>query len=169
VEIFAIVRAKMPAKLVLLGDGPDREALDRISRPASTAAKRCLFSGQQDNVYEKLARRRSFPASFASNPSARPSRAMACEVPVIATTLAACPEVVHAPRGWFLGGTRRRGRSARYAIEILSRPDRGRKWAKIARIRSKKNYCANDVIPAYENYYKRVSRRILTAAWANSE
>ena len=27
---------------------------------------------------------------------------------------------------------------------------------KIARIHAKKNYCANDVIPAYESYYKRV-------------
>jgi len=25
---------------------------------------------------------------------------------------------------------------------------------KIARINAKKNFCANDVIPAYENYYK---------------
>jgi len=28
--------------------------------------------------------------------------------------------------------------------------------AQIARINPKKNYCANDVIPAYERYYKRV-------------
>jgi hypothetical protein len=27
---------------------------------------------------------------------------------------------------------------------------------KIARINAKKNFCANDVIPAYENYYKRI-------------
>jgi glycosyltransferase involved in cell wall biosynthesis len=48
------------------------------------------------------------------------------------------------------------GGAARYAIELLSRPDRGREMGKIARLNAKKNYCANDVIPAYENYYKRV-------------
>jgi len=46
--------------------------------------------------------------------------------------------------------------AAGYAIEILSRADRGREMGKIARINAKKNYCANDVIPAYESYYKRV-------------
>jgi len=46
--------------------------------------------------------------------------------------------------------------AARYAIEILSRADRGREMGKIARINAKKNFCANDVIPAYENYYKRI-------------
>jgi len=46
--------------------------------------------------------------------------------------------------------------AARYAIKILSRADRGREIGKIARVSAKKNYCANDVIPVYENYYKRV-------------
>jgi hypothetical protein len=36
-----------------------------------------------------------------------------------------------------------------------SRLARGREMGKIARINVKK-FCANDVIPAYENYYKRV-------------
>ena len=46
--------------------------------------------------------------------------------------------------------------AARYAIEILSRADRGREMGKTARINAKKNFCANDVIPTYENYYKRI-------------
>ena len=46
--------------------------------------------------------------------------------------------------------------AARYAIEILSRADRSREMGKTARINAKKNFCANDVIPAYENYYKRI-------------
>jgi hypothetical protein len=35
---------------------------------------------------------------------------------------------------------------------LRSRPRNGR----TARINAKKEFCANDVIPAYENYYKRV-------------
>jgi len=46
--------------------------------------------------------------------------------------------------------------AARYAIEILSRADRGRAMGQTARINAKKKFCANDVIPAYESYYKRV-------------
>ena len=37
-----------------------------------------------------------------------------------------------------------------------SRPARAREIAKTARLRPKKKFCANDVIPAYENYYKRI-------------
>jgi hypothetical protein len=45
---------------------------------------------------------------------------------------------------------------ARYALEILSRPDRGRAIGQTARINAKKKYCANDVIPVYEAYYQQV-------------
>jgi glycosyltransferase involved in cell wall biosynthesis len=46
--------------------------------------------------------------------------------------------------------------AARYAIELLSRADRGREMGLRARINAKKKYCANDVIPQYERYYQRV-------------
>jgi hypothetical protein len=37
-----------------------------------------------------------------------------------------------------------------------SRADRGREMSKIACLHAKKKFCANDVIPAYETYYKRI-------------
>src|SRR5881394_1191395 len=54
VETFALVRAKMPAKLVLIGDGPDRGAAEHLVRKYSLQ-KDVFFLGKQDNVYEKLA------------------------------------------------------------------------------------------------------------------
>jgi len=45
---------------------------------------------------------------------------------------------------------------ARYALEILSLPDRGRAMGQTARVNARKKYCANDVIPKYEEYYRRV-------------
>src|SRR5438093_12976699 len=94
VEIFAIVRAKMPTKLVLIGDGPDRGAAEYIVR------KRCLqkdvfFLGKQDAVYEKLAAAdlfllRSQLESFAL----AALEAMACEVPVLATNVRRVPQRV---------------------------------------------------------------------------
>jgi hypothetical protein len=46
--------------------------------------------------------------------------------------------------------------ASKYAIEILSRSDRGREMGRTARINAKKKFCANDVIPQYEAYYKQV-------------
>ena len=82
--------------------------------------------------------------------------AMACEVPVIATNVGGVPKVVeHGVDGFLVepGDVKEAGR---YALDILSRADRGREMGKTARINAKKNFCANDVIPAYERYYKRV-------------
>src|SRR2546422_1056539 len=156
VEIFAIVRAKMPAKLVLIGDGPDRGAAEYLVR------KRCLqkdvfFLGKQDAVYEKLAAADLFllPSQLESFGLAA-LEAMPCEVPVIATNVGGVPEVVEHGVDGFLVQPGDVKEAARYAIDILSRADRGREMGQIARLNAKKKFCANDVIPAYEDYYKRV-------------
>src|SRR6266704_1069334 len=121
------------------------------------AEKEDVFLGKQDAVYEKLAAADLFllPSQLESFGLAA-LEAMACEVPVIATNVGGVPEVVKHGVDGFLVEPGDVKEPARYAIEILSRADRGREMGKTARIHAKKNFCANDVIPAYENYYKRV-------------
>src|SRR5580658_10103872 len=53
VEIFAHVREKMPAKLVMIGDGPDRGAAEHLARQKKLT-RDVLFLGKQDHVYEKV-------------------------------------------------------------------------------------------------------------------
>ena len=156
IEIFAIVRAKMPAKLVLIGDGPDRGAAEYLVRKKKLQ-KDVFFLGKQDNVYEKLAAADLFllPSQLESFGLAA-LEAMACEVPVIATNVGGVSEVVEHGVDGFLVEPGDVQEAARHAIELLSRSDRGREMGKIARLNAKKNFCASDVIPAYEAYYKRV-------------
>ena len=87
VEIFVLVRAKMPAKLVLIGDGPDRGAAEYLVRK-NKLQKDVLFLGKQDQVYEKLSLADLFlmPSQLESFGLAA-LEAMACEVPVIATNV----------------------------------------------------------------------------------
>jgi len=146
----------MAAKLVLIGDGPDRGAAEYLVRKKKLQ-KDVFFLGKQDNVYEKLAAADLFllPSQLESFGLAA-LEAMACEVPVIATNVGGVPEVVEHGVDGFLVEPGDVKEAARFATEILSRADRGREMGKIARINAKKNFCANDVIPAYENYYKRV-------------
>jgi len=80
---------------------------------------------------------------------------MACEVPVIATNVGGVPEVVeHGVDGFLVepGDVKEAGR---YAIELLSRADRGARWPARSH-HAKRKFCANDVIPQYERYYQRV-------------
>jgi len=156
VEIFAIVRAKMPAKLVLIGDGPDRGAAEYLVRK-KRLQKDVFFLGKQNSVYEKLSSADLFllPSQLESFGLAA-LEAMACEVPVVATNVGGIPEVVtHGVDGFLVepGDVKTAGQ---YALDILSRADRGREMGHLARKNAKSRFCANDVIPQYERYYQRV-------------
>jgi L-malate glycosyltransferase len=156
VEIFAMVRAKMPAKLVLIGDGPDRGSAEFLVRKKKLQ-KDVLFLGKQDQVYEKLSLADLFlmPSELESFGLAA-LEAMACEVPVIATNVGGVPEVIEHGVDGYLVEPGDVAAAAKFAIGILSRGDRGREMGKIARINAKKKFCANDVIPQYEGYYRKV-------------
>jgi L-malate glycosyltransferase len=163
VEIFALVRAKMPAKLVLIGDGPDRGSAEYLVR-RKNLQKDVIFLGKQDQVYEKLC-----VADLFLQPSQLESfglaalEAMACEVPVIATNAGGMPEVIEHGVDGFLVEPGDVAGAARHAIEILSRADRGREMGQQARIHARQKFCANDVIPQYERYYQEVLEQAAVA------
>jgi N-acetyl-alpha-D-glucosaminyl L-malate synthase BshA len=156
VEIFALVREQMKAKLVMIGDGPDRAPAEELARKRGID-KDVIFLGKQNGIQEKLGQADLFllPSQLESFGLAA-LEAMACEVPVIATTTGGLPEVVvHGVDGYLVepGDVES---AAKYAIEILSRADRGREMGQQARVDARKKFCANDVIPMYERYYERV-------------
>jgi N-acetyl-alpha-D-glucosaminyl L-malate synthase BshA len=156
IEIFALVREKMKAKLVMIGDGPDRGAAEHLARQRKVS-RDVIFLGKQDRVQEKLGVADLFllPSDLESFGLAA-LEAMACEVPVIATNVGGLPEVVTHGVDGYLVAPRDVAAAGKYAIEILSRADRGREMGKLARVNARKNYCSNDVIPKYEAYYRSV-------------
>jgi N-acetyl-alpha-D-glucosaminyl L-malate synthase BshA len=154
VEIFALVREKMPAKLVMIGDGPDRGAAEWLTRQKKLEV---LFLGKQDHVYEKLGLADLFllPSTLESFGLAA-LEAMACEVPVIATNVGGLPEVVDHGVDGYLVEPGDVAAAAKCAVYILSRSDRGRAMGQLARVNARRKYCANDIIPQYEAYYQKV-------------
>lgn len=156
IEIFALVREKIPAKLVLMGDGPDRGSADFMVRKKGLT-KDVFFLGKQDSVQQKLGLADLFllPSDEESFGLAA-LEAMACEVPVIATNVGGLPEVVTHGVDGYLIPPRDPKAGAKYALEILTRPDRGRSMGQQARVNARSKYCSNDVIPQYENYYRSV-------------
>ena len=163
IEIFVMVRGKMPAKLVMIGDGPDRAPAEALARRRGVE-KDVLFLGKQNEIREKLGQADLFllPSELESFGLAA-LEAMACEVPVIATNAGGVPEVVELGVDGYLVEPGDVTSAAQYAIEILSRADRGREMGKLARVNAKKKFCANDVIPLYERYYERVLESSLVA------
>jgi L-malate glycosyltransferase len=156
VEIFALVRAKMPAKLVLIGDGPDYGAAEHLVRQKNLG-RDVFFVGKQPRIRDYLGLADLFllPSDLESFGLAA-LEAMACEVPVIATNVGGVPEVVTHGVDGFLVPPRDVAAAGKYAIEILSRADRGREMGQAARVNARKKFCSNDVIPLYEAYYRNV-------------
>ena len=76
--------------------------------------------------------------------------------PVIASNVGGLPEVVTDGVDGYLISPHDVETGAERALEILTRPDRGRSMGQKARVNARAKYCANDVIPMYEAYYRRV-------------
>jgi len=159
VEIFALVRERMPAKLVMVGEGPDRGNAEWLAAKKGVS-KDVQFLGKQDRIYEMLAQADLFlmPSELESFGLAA-LEAMACEVPVIATNVGGVPEVVTHGVDGYLVPVGDVAAAARYALALLSVPDRAREMGQNARVNARKRYCSNDIIPRYEAYYRRVLER----------
>ncbi|MBZ5547453.1 MAG: N-acetyl-alpha-D-glucosaminyl L-malate synthase BshA [Acidobacteriia bacterium] len=159
IEIFDRVRKKIPSKLLLIGDGPDRSQAEWLAVQKGIH-DHVMFLGKQDQIREKLAM-----ADVMLLPSELESfglaalEAMACEVVPIATRAGGLPEVVEHGVTGFLADVGDVETMARYAIELLSDDSRLRQMGKQARAGAQAKFCTSRIIPLYEDFYRRVLER----------
>jgi N-acetyl-alpha-D-glucosaminyl L-malate synthase BshA len=101
VAIHAAVNARVAARLVLVGDGPERSRAERVVRESGLQG-RVVFLGKQESFEALLANADVFllPSTHESFGLAA-LEAMACGVPVVASRVGGIPEVVeHGVTGW---------------------------------------------------------------------
>ncbi len=159
VEIFDRVQKEVPARLLLIGDGPDRSQAEWLAVQKGIH-DRVLFLGKQDRINEKLAL-----ADVMLLPSQLESfglaalEAMACEVVPIATRVGGLPEVVEHGVSGFLADVGDVATMAGYAIELLQDESRLRNMGKQARQAAQLRFCTDKIIPQYEAFYRRVLER----------
>ena len=159
IEIFDRVHQKMPAKLLMIGDGPDRSRAEWLAVQKGIHDD-VLFLGKQDQVHEKLA-----VADIMLLPSELESfglaalEAMACSVVPIATRVGGLPEVVEHGKSGFLADVGDIETMARYAIDLLSSEDRLKEMSVASREVALSRFCSNKIIPEYEEFYRRVLER----------
>ena len=159
IEIFDRVRKKIPSKLLLIGDGPDRSQAEWLAVQKGIH-EHVLFLGKQDRVQEKLAISdvMLLPSELESFGLAA-LEAMACEVVPIATRAGGVPEVVEHGVTGFLADVGDVETMARYAIELLGDQPRLRQMGKQAREGARARFCTSKIIPLYEEFYRRVLER----------
>lgn len=156
VAVFAKVAAVMPARLMLIGDGPERSVAEYLARKLGVQ-DRIHFLGKQDDVYEllPLADLMLMPSEMESFGLAA-LEAMACSVPAIATRVGGVPELIDdGVNGLLFEVGDIEGMSAG-AIRLLSDLERLRAMASAARKTAQDNFCAYTVIGLYEDFYRRV-------------
>lgn len=158
IKIFQIVAQKVPAKLLLIGDGPDRQRVEEYCREVCQCVD-VRFLGRQDAVEELLA-----VADLFIMPSASESfglaalEAMACEVPVISSNVGGIPEVnIHGKTG-FLSDVGDVEEMAQNALRLLLDEEKLALFKQNALEQAQKFDLAR-ILPQYEAYYLEVLER----------
>jgi len=154
VRVFARVARAMPARLLLVGDGPERGRAQEIAGEENVA-DRVLFMGKQESVAELLA-----CADLFLLPSQLEAfglvalEAMACGVPVVGTRVGGVPEVVP-PEAGYLAPVGAVDEMADAAIALLSDEERFQAARRAARANAER-FDANAVVAQYMDYYERI-------------
>jgi len=158
-EVYLRVREKMPARLLFLGDGPDRAKVESRCREAG-CWDGVVFLGNHPAVEEIL-----HGADLFLLPSAGESfglaalEALSCEVPVIAADAGGVPEVIEAGVDGLLYPVGDVEGMARGAIELLSDPRRHAEFARKGRERAVERFSEAAIVARYRALYERVLAR----------
>lgn len=156
IQVFARVSAALPARLLLIGDGPDRSAAEFLAMRLGVA-ERVDFVGKQENVNELLGL-----SDLMLMPSEMESfglaalEAMACCVPAVATRVGGVPELIDSGTNGLLYGIGDVEGMANGAISVLGNPALLEAMSKAARRTAQDHFCASRIIPLYERYYERI-------------
>jgi L-malate glycosyltransferase len=154
IQIFAKVRAQIPSKLLLVGDGPERPKMEKLCRDLKICND-VRFLGKLEAVEEVLS-----IADLFLMPSEKESfglaalEAMACEVPVISTNAGGIPELnKHGVTGFVseIGDVDDMVKNALYILDDANLPTF--KANALARAR---DFDINHIVPLYEQFYQRI-------------
>jgi len=155
-DVFLRLRQRVPARLVLVGDGPERPALERRVA-AEGVGEYVLFAGERQDLVAWLS-----CADLFLLPSAQESfgmaalEAMACEVPVIASRVGGLPEVIDDGDTGFLCNPDDLDGMAERGADLLVDADAHQRIAMAGAIAVRTRFCTDAIVPMYEDYYRTV-------------
>ena len=156
VEIFERVRREMPARLLLVGDGPDRGKVERHCYECDTCDQ-ITFLGHLPAVEDVLAGADLFllPSETESFGLAA-LEALSCEVPVIASDVGGLPEVVRSGENGYLLPVGDVDAMSEAALELLTDDDKRRRFGAAGRRWAVEEFSEEKVLDLYRDVYRRV-------------
>lgn len=155
IRMFYLINRELPSKLLLVGDGPERPALEAMCRSLGLCDD-IRFLGKQEAIEEIL----SISDLFLI-PSAKESfglaalEAMACEVPVISSNAGGLTEVnIHGQTG-FVSEVANVDEMATNAIKLLQNEALLDQFRSAA-LHQAKQFSIDKILPDYEAFYRDV-------------
>jgi len=154
IKIFAEVRKQVPAKLVMIGDGPDKAGAEQLARELEIQ-RDVLFLGNQDCMEELLPLADVFLLPSSSESFGLVAlEAMSAEVPVVASNLGGLPEVIEHGVTGFLHDPRTIDGFVSSVLRLLNserlRRSMGRRGRQVAR----QKFDVNDMVDRYIKVYE---------------
>lgn len=159
VKVFAGILKEKPAKLLLIGDGPERAGIEQLCRELNVSHA-VVFLGKQEAIDEILSVSDLFLLPSESESFGLAAlEAMACEVPVISSNAGGIPEMnldgysgFALPVGDIEGMTNK-------ALEILKKPEVLEQFKHQAKQQARK-FDILEILPLYEKVYDRVTEAV---------
>ena len=151
---FEIISKEIDVKLILVGDGPERSALEKISRE-SKYRNNIYFLGSLKSTKEVLNISDLFflPSSTESF-GLSALEAMACSVPVISTKTGGIPEVVIDGESGYLSEVGDVKEMSSNAVEILSNENKLLLFKENA-LKQAMKFDVKQILPRYEKIYEK--------------
>lgn len=163
VQVFKKVREKIPSKMLLIGDGPERHNIEELCRELNLCDD-VRFLGKQELVEEILSICDLFimPSETESFGLAA-LEAMACQVPVISSNAGGMPELNINGQTGFMSNVGDVDDMAKNAISIL-RDDETLRTFKANALKRAGDFDILKIMPLYEQHYKRIIESALAGA-----
>jgi N-acetyl-alpha-D-glucosaminyl L-malate synthase BshA len=155
-EAFVRIRECVNARLVMVGNGPDRAALERsvANQGLSDAVE---FAGERHDLVAMLSCADLFLLTSAQESFGMAAlEAMACGTPVVASDVGGLPEVIDDGRTGFLCEQDDIGAMAGRGVELLSDKALHQRIAAAAEIEVRTRFCEDLIVPQYLDLYASV-------------
>ncbi|MBD7945209.1 MULTISPECIES: N-acetyl-alpha-D-glucosaminyl L-malate synthase BshA [Psychrobacillus] len=158
VKSFELIHKEIPAKLLLVGDGPEKHPVMEYVK-GKPIEKDVLFLGKQENVSELyaisdlmllLSEKESFGLVLLE--------AMACEVPCIGTAVGGIPEVIVPGENGYLVPLGDIEKVAEYGLKILKDPILHNQLKETALEIVRTRFSSAQIVEQYEKMYERVAK-----------
>ncbi len=156
VKTFANISAIMPAKLLLVGDGPEMSIICKLVRQLSLEDQ-VIFLGKQENLEELysisdlmllLSEKESFGLVVLE--------AMACGVPCIGTNIGGIPEVIRDGETGYICEVGDIAEISSRAIGLLEDAQLHKQFANKALADVKTTFKSDEIVKQYEEIYYRL-------------